>query len=160
MIKNPLQPLAGVIKAKIDTILNDAQSNSLWPLLYGTDYCAIEMIAAVTAKYDLARVGSEVFRPSPRQADLLIISGVITRPMADRLYRLYEQMPNPKYVIAFGSGAINGGPFADSYNVIQGADKVVPVDVYVPGDPPRPEQLIDAILLLQKRIKSQAGVQN
>lgn len=157
MVNNQIiKRVPGVIQTSIAQFLADAQSNSLWPLLYGTDHCAVEMIAAVCAKYDLARLGSEVFRPTPRQADLLIVSGVITISMADRLHRLYEQMPDPKFVIAFGSGAINGGPFADSYNVVAGVDKIVPVDIYVPGDPPYPEQLIDAILMLQKRIKRNA----
>ena len=142
----------GVQLGTIARVLAWARANSLWPLLYGTDYNAIEMIAAVCSRYDLGRFGAEVFRPSPRQCDLLIVSGIVTREMADRVHRLYHQMPDPKYVIAFGSNAISGGMFADSYNVVPGVDTVIPVDVYVPGDPPRPEQLIDALLLLQKKI--------
>ncbi|MDA8425528.1 MAG: NADH-quinone oxidoreductase subunit B [Treponema sp.] len=137
----------------VEKALNFCRSNSLWPVTFGLACCAIEMMAAGGARYDLSRFGFEVFRPSPRQADLMIIAGTATDKMAPLISRLYEQMPGPKYVIAMGSCAICGGPFADSYSVLRGVDKIIPVDVYVPGCPPRPEALIDAFLKLRAKLR-------
>jgi NADH-quinone oxidoreductase subunit B len=138
----------------IEQILNFCRANSLWPLTFGLSCCAIEMMSAGMARFDLARYGSEVFRPSPRQADLMIVAGTVNKKMADILVTLYEQMPAPKWVIALGNCAISGGPFAgeDNYYVVEGVDKLIPVDVYVPGCPPRPEGLIEGILKLQEKI--------
>lgn len=140
------------ILTSLETVLGWARSNSLWPLTSGLACCAIEMMSAAAGRFDLARFGYEVFRPSPRQADLLITAGTLTWKMAPVLKRLYEQMPEPKWVIAMGSCASTGGPFADSYSVVPGVDYVIPVDVYVPGCPPRPEALIDGILQLKAKI--------
>ncbi len=140
------------ILTSLDAVLGWARSNSLWPLTSGLACCAIEMMCAAAGRFDLARFGYEVFRPSPRQADLLITAGTLTWKMAPVLKRLYEQMPEPKWVIAMGSCASTGGPFADSYSVVPGVDYVIPVDVYVPGCPPRPEALIDGILQLKAKI--------
>ncbi len=138
----------------IDKVVNWARSNSLWPLTFGTSCCAIEvMMAAGAAHHDLARFGAEVARPSPRQADLLVIAGTIVKRMEPLLKTLYDQMAEPKYVIATGACAISGGPFIyDSYTTIRGAHEVIPVDVYVPGCPPRPEAFFYGLLTLQKMI--------
>lgn len=138
----------------VEKALDFCRSNSLWPITFGIACCAIEMMAAGGARYDLSRFGYEVFRPSPRQGDLMIVAGAVTEKMAPLVRRLYDQMPEPKYVMAMGSCAITGGPFADSYSVVRGVDKVVPVDVFVPGCPPRPEALIDGFLLLKSRLRS------
>jgi NADH-quinone oxidoreductase subunit B len=128
--------------------------NSLWPLQFGTACCALEMMATAAGRFDIARFGAEIFRPSPRQADLLIAAGTITRKMLPVLKRLYDQMTQPKWVIAMGSCTIAGGPFRfDSYSVVNGIDHVIPVDVYVPGCPPRPEALLYGLLTLQKKIE-------
>lgn len=142
----------------IDTVLNWGRSNSIWPLTFATSCCGIEMMCASASNFDIARFGSEVFRPSPRQADLLICAGTITHKMAPLLLRLYKQMPEPKYVIAMGSCTCGGGMFApcDSYSVVRGIDKIIPVDIFLPMCPPRPEMLLDAILLLQKQIKKES----
>jgi NADH-quinone oxidoreductase subunit B len=124
-------------------------------LNFGLACCAIEMIATTMARYDLARFGAEVFRPSPRQADLMIVAGTVTKKMAPQVVRLYNQMPEPKYVISMGACAISGGPFKQGYNVLKGIDRYIPVDVYIPGCPPRPEALIDAFIMLQKKIDAQ-----
>lgn len=142
-----------VILTTVDSVLGWARGNSLWPLTSGLACCAIEMMCAAAGRFDMARFGYEVFRPSPRQADLLITAGTLTWKMAPVLKRLYEQMPEPKYVIAMGSCANTGGPFADSYSVVPGVDFVVPVDVYIPGCPPRPEALIHGIVELKKKIR-------
>lgn len=142
----------------IDTVLNWGRSNSIWPLTFATSCCGIEMMCASASNFDIARFGSEVFRPSPRQADLLICAGTITHKMAPLLLRLYKQMPEPKYVIAMGSCTCGGGMFTpcDSYSVVRGIDKIIPVDIFLPMCPPRPEMLFDAILLLQKQIKKES----
>lgn len=143
-----------IILTSFDAVLNWARSNSLWPLSSGLACCAIEMMSAAAARFDLSRFGYEVFRASPRQADLLIVAGTLTWAMAGPLKRLYEQMPEPKYVIAMGSCANSGGPFVDSYSVVPGVDKILPVDVYIPGCPPRPEALIHGMLELKRKIKN------
>jgi NADH-quinone oxidoreductase subunit B len=137
-----------------DKVLKVCQANSLWPMTFGLACCAIEMMATGMARIDIARYGAEVFRPSARQCDLLIVSGTVNKKMAPAVITLYEQMPSPKWVIAMGNCAISGGPFAveENYNVIEGVDKLIPVDVYIPGCPPRPEALIEGILTLQKKI--------
>lgn len=145
-----------VIVSSIDFILNWSRANSLWPLTFATSCCGIEMMHTVASNNDIARFGSEVFRGSPRQADLLICAGTITHKMAPALLRLYQQMPEPKYVIAMGACTCGGGMFAQtSYSVIRGIDKIIPVDIYLPMCPPKPEALIDAITKLQKNIKKE-----
>ncbi len=145
---------ADVVVGPFDQVANWARSNSLWPLTFGTSCCAIEvMMAAGASRYDVARFGAEVARPSPRQADLLVVAGTIVKRMAPRLKTLYDQMAEPKYVIATGSCAISGGPFAyHSYTTLRGLEEVIPVDVYVPGCPPRPEALIYGLMRLQEKI--------
>jgi len=146
-----------IILSSIDFISNQARANSLWPLTFATSCCGIEMMCVSASDYDIARFGSEVFRGSPRQADLLIIAGTITHKMAPVLLKLYEQMPEPKYVIAMGACACSGGMFKnDSYSVVYGADKIIPVDIYLPMCPPKPEALIDAIRKLQSEIKKES----
>lgn len=142
-----------VMITSVDAFFKWARSNSLWPLTSGLSCCAIEMMCTAAARFDLARFGYEVYRPSPRQADLFIVAGTLTWKMAPPLKRLYEQMPNPKYVIAMGSCANEGGPFTDSYSVVPGIDKIIPVDVFVPGCPPRPEALISGLLHLKEKIR-------
>lgn len=141
------------LERAIEYVFKWARKNSLWPLQYGTACCALEMMAAAAGRYDLARFGSEVFRPSPRQADLLIVAGTITNKMGDVLQRLYEQMPKPCWVMAMGNCTLTGGPFLyDSYTVVKGVDSFLPVDVYVPGCPPRPETLIHGLMEIQRKI--------
>ena len=145
----------GVLVTTIEDLYNWGRKNSVWPMQFGLACCAIEMIATTMARYDLARFGAEVFRPSPRQADLMIISGTVTKKMAPQVVRLYNQMAEPKYVIAMGACAISGGPFKQGYNVLKGIDRYIPVDVHIPGCPPRPEALIQAFMTLQKKIDAQ-----
>jgi NADH-quinone oxidoreductase subunit B len=145
----------GVVTTTLEELYNWGRKNSVWPLQFGLACCAIEMIATTMARYDLARFGAEVFRPSPRQADLMIVAGTVTKKMAPQVVRLYNQMPEPKYVIAMGACAISGGPFKQGYNVLKGIDRYLPVDVHIPGCPPRPEALIDAFLTLQRQIDRQ-----
>lgn len=145
----------GVHVTSLESLYNWGRSNSLWPLQFGLACCAIEMIAATMARHDLARFGAEVFRPSPRQADLMIVSGTVTKKMAPMVVRLYNQMPSPKYVISMGACAISGGPFRDGYNVLRGIDRYLPVDVFIPGCPPRPEALLNGIMRLQEKIRAE-----
>ncbi len=139
----------------VDYVFNWARKSSLWPMTFGLACCAIEMIAASTARFDIARFGAEVFRPSPRQSDLMIVAGTVTLKMGPVLRRLYDQMPDPKWVISMGACSSVGGPF-NTYAVLQGVDRIVPVDVYVIGCPPRPENLFYALLKLQDKIDQMA----
>ncbi len=140
--------------AVLEDVLNLCRANSLWPMTFGLACCAIEMMAAGASRFDLDRFGAGVFRPSPRQSDLMIVAGTISKKMAPAVQRLYDQMPAPKYVIAMGNCAISGGPFyyEGQYAIVPGADLIIPVDVYVPGCPPRPEGLIEGILQLEEKI--------
>ncbi len=140
--------------AVLDKFLELSRANSLWPLTFGLACCAIEMMAAGASRFDLARFGAEVFRPSPRQADLMIIAGTVNKKMAAAVKTLYDQMPEPKWVIAMGNCAISGGPFVfpGQYAVVEGVDKLFPVDVFIPGCPPRPEALIEGILKLEEKL--------
>ncbi|GJQ51939.1 MAG: hypothetical protein HKUEN02_07860 [Anaerolineaceae bacterium] len=139
----------------LDRLYNWGRRSSVWPLMFGLACCAIEMIAAQTARYDMARFGMEVMRPTPRQADLLIVSGTVTKKMLPPIVRLYNQMPEPKYVVAMGACASGGGPFKEGYNVVAGIDKFLPVDVYIPGCPPTPQALIAGLIKLQEKIDKQ-----
>ena len=145
----------GILITSLEELYNWGRSNSVWPLQFGLACCAIEMIAASMARFDIARFGSEVFRPSPRQADLLIVSGTVTKKMAPQVVRLWNQMPEPKHCIAMGACAISGGPFKQGYNVLKGIDRFIPVDVYIPGCPPRPEALLHGLMQLQEQIRAQ-----
>ncbi len=145
----------GILTTTLEELYNWGRRNSIWPMQFGLACCAIEMIATTMARYDLARFGAEIFRPSPRQADLMIVSGTVTKKMAPQVVRLYNQMAEPKYVIAMGACAISGGPFKQGYNVLKGIDRYLPVDVHIPGCPPRPEALIHAFMMLQRRISAQ-----
>lgn len=143
----------GVLIGAIDDLVNWGRSNSLWPLTFATSCCGIEFMAVGAARYDFARFGFEVARASPRQADMIMVAGTITDKMAPVLRRLYDQMADPKYVIAVGGCAVSGGPFRKSYHVVQGVDKILPVDVYIPGCPPRPEALLYGMMQLQRKVK-------
>jgi NADH-quinone oxidoreductase subunit B len=143
----------GAVTTTVERMANWAQRSSIWPVQFGLACCAIEMISMVTARYDIARFGAEVFRGSPRQSDLMIVAGRLSRKMAPALRRVYDQMPDPKWVISMGACASIGGVF-DNYALVQGVDQIVPVDVYVPGCPPRPEALIYGIMLLQEKIRA------
>ena len=144
-----------VIISSIDYVYNWARSNSIWPMTFATSCCGIEMMQTSAANFDIARFGSEVFRATPRQADLLICAGTITHKMAPALLKLYQQMPEPKYVIAMGACTCGGGMFTDSYSVVKGVDKIIPVDIYLPMCPPKPEALLDSLIKLQKKIRKE-----
>ena len=141
----------GIVTTKLEDVVNWSRTNAMWPMLFGLACCAIEMIVAVSSRYDMDRYGAGVFRASPRQSDLMIVAGTVCRRMAPVIRKIFDQMPEPKYVIAMGSCATSGNIY-DSYSVVQGVDRFVPVDIYVPGCPPTPEALFDGILKLQERI--------
>lgn len=142
-----------VVVGALDQLIDWGRSNSLWPLTFATSCCGIEFMAVCAARYDIARFGFEVTRNSPRQADVILVSGTITHKMAPVLRRLYDQMADPKYVVAVGGCAVSGGPFRKSYHVVQGVDQILPVDVYVPGCPPRPEAFLYGMMQLQRKVK-------
>ena len=145
-----------VAVTSLDKIYNWSRSNSLWPMMFGLACCAIEMICTAASRYDLSRFGMEVMRPSPRQADVMIVSGTVTKKMIPQIVRLYNQMSEPKYVIAMGACASGGGPFKEGYNVVPGVDKFVPVDVYIAGCPPTPQGLLHGLITLQKKIEQES----
>ena len=140
----------------LDRLYNWGRRSSVWPLMFGLACCAIEMIAAQASRYDMARFGMEVMRPTPRQADMMLVSGTVTKKMLPVIIRLYNQMPEPKYVVAMGACASGGGPFKEGYNVVAGIDKFLPVDVYIPGCPPTPQALIAGMIKLQEKIDKES----
>lgn len=152
----PAEMQDNVAITSLSKIYNWSRRSSMWPMLFGLACCAIEMIATAASRYDLARFGMEVMRASPRQADLMIVSGTVTKKMVVPIVRLYNQMPEPKYVLAMGACASGGGPFKEGYNVVSGIDQYVPVDVYVPGCPPTPQALLYGLIALQKKIDGQS----
>ena len=152
----PEEMRPNVIVTTLDKIYNWSRRSSCWPMMFGLACCAIEMICTAASRYDLSRFGMEVMRPSARQADLMIVSGTVTKKMIPQIVRLYNQMPEPKYVMAMGACASGGGPFKEGYNVVSGVDKYVPVDVYVPGCPPTPQALLNGLIALQKKIDHQS----
>jgi len=141
-----------VLVTTVDSVLNWCRHYSVWPVNFGLACCAFEMIATAVSRFDISRFGMELLRASPRQADLLLVAGTLTWKMAPALKRVYDQMPEPKWVLAMGACAISGGPFYDSYSVVPGVNRIVPVDVYVPGCPPRPEALLHGIMMIHKKI--------
>ncbi len=160
-INNPEIPIPDEIQGlvsvtSLDKIYNWGRKNSVWPMMFGLACCAIEMICVAASRYDFSRFGMEVMRPTPRQSDLMIVSGTVTKKMIPQIVRLYNQMPEPKYVLAMGACASGGGPFKEGYNVVSGVDKFLPVDVYVPGCPPTPQALLHGLITLQKKIERQS----
>lgn len=155
-IEIPDEAAENIFITSLDKIYNWSRKNSLWPVAFGLACCAIEMICTAASRYDLARFGMEVFRASPRQADLMIVSGTVTKKMIPTIVRLYNQMPEPRYVLSMGACANGGGPFKEGYNVLDGVDKLIPVDVYVPGCPPTPQALIYGLITLQEKIDKQS----
>ena len=149
-----LDPELSFVTTKFEWLVQWARRSAIWPAQFGLACCAIEMMSMATSRYDVARFGAEVFRGSPRQSDLMIVAGRLSRKMAPAMRRVYDQMPDPKWVISMGACASIGGVF-DNYALLQGVDKIVPVDVYIPGCPPRPEDLLNALMILQERIKAQ-----
>ena len=154
IVPDEIQP--NIFVTTLDKIYNWSRRSSCWPMMFGLACCAIEMICTAASRYDLSRFGMEVMRPSARQADLMIVSGTVTKKMVPQIVRLYNQMPEPKYVLAMGACASGGGPFKEGYNVVSGVDKYVPVDVYVPGCPPTPQALLHGLMTLQKKIDNQS----
>ncbi len=160
-LANPDHPVPDALKQNIlittlDRIYNWSRARSVWPLFFGVACCAIEYIVTGAARYDKARFGMEVIRPSPRQADLMVVSGTVVKKMAAPIVRMYNQMTEPRYVIAMGACACGGGPFKEGYNVVDGIDKLIPVDVYIPGCPPTPQALLDGYIALFKKIEAQS----
>jgi NADH-quinone oxidoreductase subunit B len=155
-IEVPEDLQANVMVTTLDKVYNWSRSASMWPLLFGLACCAIEMIATAASRWDLSRFGMEVMRPSPRQSDLMIVSGTVTKKMLPAIVRIYNQMAEPRYVLAMGACATGGGPFKEGYTVVSGIDKYVPVDVYVPGCPPTPDALIYGILKLHEKVERQS----
>ena len=153
LIKELNKERTTVVVGALDDLINWGRSNSLWSLTFATSCCGIEFMSVGAARYDFARFGFEVTRNSPRQADLIMVAGTITHKMAPVLKRLYDQMAEPKYVVAVGGCAISGGPFKGSYHVVNGVDKILPVDVYIPGCPPRPEAILYGMMQLQRKVK-------
>ena len=160
-LSNPDIPVPDELKASVtittlDKIYNWSRRSSIWPMVFGLACCAIEMICTAASRFDISRFGMEIFRATPRQSDLMIVSGTVTKKMVPQIVRLYNQMPEPRYVIAMGACASGGGPFKEGYNVVAGIDKFVPVDVYVPGCPPTPQALLHGLIKLQEKIDSQS----
>jgi len=158
---NPENPVPEELRGQVaittlDKIYNWGRRSSLWPMMFGLACCAIEMIATAASRYDFSRFGMEIMRPSPRQSDVMIISGTVTKKMIPQIVRLYNQMAEPKYVLAMGACASGGGPFKEGYSVVAGVDKFLPVDVYVPGCPPTPQALLHGLITLQKKIDDQS----
>lgn len=149
-----VESLNDVIVSRVDDVVNWARESSLWPMIFGTACCAIEFMSSVASKHDISRFGAEVVRFSPRQADLMIVAGTISNKQAPILKRIYDQMPEPKWVVSMGACASSGG-FYDNYSTLQGIDQIIPVDVYISGCPPRPEALIDALIDIQNRVKKE-----
>lgn len=145
-----------VVITSLDRLYNWGRSASVWPMMFGLACCAIEMICTAASRFDLARFGMEIMRPSPRQSDLMIVSGTVTKKMIPIIVRLYNQMPEPKYVLAMGACASGGGPFKEGYNVVSGVDKFLPVDVYVPGCPPTPQALLHGLMKIQEKIRNES----
>ncbi len=154
-VEVPEELRRNILVASVDTIYNWARHWSMWPAMFGLACCAIEMVVTVSARHDLARFGAEFMRPSPRQADMMIVAGTVTKKMAPQVVRIYEQMAEPKYVLAMGACAISGGTFK-SYAVVQGVDLLIPVDVYIPGCPPRPEALIYGVMKVMEKVDHQS----
>ena len=152
----PAEIQGQVAVTTLDRVYNWSRENSMWPMMFGLACCAIEMIATAASRYDLARFGMEVMRPSPRQADVMIVSGTVTKKMVPQIVRLYNQMAEPRYVIAMGACASGGGPFKDGYNVVPGVDKFIPVDVYIAGCPPTPQALLNGLITLQKKVERES----
>jgi NADH-quinone oxidoreductase subunit B len=160
-LNNPDYPIPEELKSNVaittlDRMYNWSRARSVWPMMFGLACCAIEMIVTAASRYDQSRFGMEVFRPSPRQADMMIVSGTVTKKMVPQIVRLYNQMPEPRYVVAMGACASGGGPFKEGYNVVDGIDKFVPVDVYIPGCPPTPQALLHGFMTLHKKIEKQS----
>ncbi|OGO72010.1 MAG: NADH dehydrogenase [Chloroflexi bacterium RBG_19FT_COMBO_62_14] len=160
-INNPDIPVPEELKGQVaittlDKIYNWGRRSSVWPMMFGLACCAIEMICTAASRYDLSRFGMEVMRPSPRQTDLMIVSGTVTKKMIPQIVRLFNQMPEPRYVMAMGACASGGGPFKEGYNVVSGVDTYIPVDVYVPGCPPTPQALLHGLMKLQQKIDNES----
>jgi len=155
-VEIPAEMQGQVAVTTLDRIYNWSRENSMWPMMFGLACCAIEMIATAASRYDLARFGMEVMRPSPRQADVMIVSGTVTKKMVPQIVRLYNQMAEPRYVIAMGACASGGGPFKEGYNVVPGIDKFIPVDVYIAGCPPTPQALLHGMMTLQKKVERES----
>ncbi len=148
----------GILFTTLEKMVNWSRKSSMWPMLFGLACCAVEMMCTFASRFDLARFGMEVYRASPRQADLMIVSGRVSNKMAPVLRKLYDQMPEPKWVIAMGACACSGGVF-NNYAIVQGVDKIVPVDIYIPGCPPRPEQLIEGIMKLHQKVMKESLIE-